>query len=117
MPNEARFDIQLLLPEVSEEHDPCADRLSELIIANEGIEKAHVDSGEFCIHFDPNRISFDKARSLVATAGAELSSRYGHLAGRSKRFKCRNLFPIDDSTHCGTRFASCVFASRNLSDP
>lgn len=79
MPNKARFDIQLLLSEVSDEHDPCADRLSELIVANEGIEQAHVDSGEFCIHFDPNRISFDKVRSLVATAGAELSSRYGHL--------------------------------------
>lgn len=79
MPKKARFDIQLLLPENSDEDDACADRLSELIGVNEGIEKAHVDSGEFCIHFDPNRISFDKVRTLVATAGAELESRYGHL--------------------------------------
>ncbi|HQZ68523.1 MAG TPA: hypothetical protein PLY87_25715, partial [Planctomycetaceae bacterium] len=79
MPIKARFDIQLILPEVSDEHDACADRLSELIVANDGIEKAHVDSGEFCIHFDPNKISFEKVRSLVSTAGAELDSRYGHL--------------------------------------
>ena len=79
MRDKVRFDIQLLLPELPDEHDACADRLSELIIANEGIEKAHVRSGEFCIHFDSNKISFDKVRSLVATAGAELGSRYGHL--------------------------------------
>lgn len=79
MRDKARFDIQLLLPKLPDEHDACVDRLSELIIANEGIEKAHVRSGEFCVHFDPNRISFDKVRSLVATAGAELALRYGHL--------------------------------------
>lgn len=79
MRDKVRFDIQLLLPDLPDEHDACADRLSELILANEGIEKAHVDSGEFCIHFDPNRISFDKVRTLVFTAGAELGSRYGHL--------------------------------------
>jgi Cd2+/Zn2+-exporting ATPase len=79
MRDRVRFDIQLLLPELPDEHDACADRLSELIVANEGIERAHVENGEFCIHFDPNRISFDKVRSLAATAGAELDSRYGHL--------------------------------------
>ena len=79
MRNKGRFDIQLLLPEILDQHDACVDRLSELIIANEGIEKAHVHSDEFCIHFDPDKISFDKVRSLVATAGAELGSRYGHL--------------------------------------
>lgn len=79
MSNKTRFDIELLLPEISNEHDTSADQLSELIVANEGIEKAHIDGGEFCIHFDRSRISFDKVRSLVATAGAELGSRYGHL--------------------------------------
>lgn len=79
MRDKVRFDIQLLLPGLPDEHDACADRLSELIVDHEGIEKAHVRSGEFCVHFDPSRISFDKVRSLVATAGAELSSRYGHL--------------------------------------
>jgi Cd2+/Zn2+-exporting ATPase len=79
MRDKVKFDIQLLLPELLDQHDACLDRLSELIVANEGIEKAHVRDGEFCIHFNPSRISFDKVRSLVATAGAELGSRYGHL--------------------------------------
>jgi len=94
MPNKARFDIELLLPEVSDKHDVCADRLNELIVANEGIEKAHVDSGECCIHFDPSRISFDKVRSLVATAGAELGSRYGHLLLRASPTYARHARTI-----------------------
>lgn len=79
MRNKVRFDIHLLLPEVPDQHDACVDRLGELIIANEGVEKAHIRGGEFCIHFDPDKISFEKVRSLAATAGAELGSRYGHL--------------------------------------
>ncbi|MEZ6076871.1 MAG: HAD-IC family P-type ATPase [Pirellulaceae bacterium] len=79
MRDKVRFDIHLLLPELQDEHDACVDRLSALIIDNDGIEKAHVHSDEFCVHFDPNRVSFDRVRSLVAKAGAELDSRYGHL--------------------------------------
>ena len=85
MSNKSRFDIQLLLPDVRDEHDACASRLSELIVANEGSEKAHVhygngeNHGEFCVHFDPKKITLNQVRSLVAIAGAELDSRYGHL--------------------------------------
>lgn len=79
MRDRVRFDIQLLLPELPDESDACVERLSELIIANEGVEKAHAHSGELCVHFDPSIISFDKVRSLVASAGAELGSCYGHL--------------------------------------
>jgi Cd2+/Zn2+-exporting ATPase len=86
--------IQLLLPDLPEEHDACADRLTELIVANEGIEKIHVRSGEFCIHFDPNIISLDKVRSLVTTAGAELSSRYGHLLLRTSPTYARHARTI-----------------------
>ena len=74
MRDKVRFDIHLLLPELQDEHDACVDRLSALIIDNDGIEKAHVHSDEFCVHFDPNRVSFDRVRSLVAKAGAELDS-------------------------------------------
>ncbi|QEF97836.1 hypothetical protein Mal15_18810 [Stieleria maiorica] len=40
MRDKVRFDIQFLLPGLPGEDDACADRLSELIIANEGSEKA-----------------------------------------------------------------------------
>lgn len=79
MQNKLRLDIQLLLPNLPDEHDACVERLSELIVAKEGIEKVHVRSGEFCIHYDPKKISFDKVCSLATSAGAELGGRYGHL--------------------------------------
>ncbi|TWU25108.1 putative cadmium-transporting ATPase [Novipirellula galeiformis] len=94
MRDKVRFDIQLLLPGLPDEHDACADRLSELIVANQGIEKAHVRDGEFCIHFDTSKISFDKVRSLVTTAGAELGSRYGHLLLKSSPMYARHARTI-----------------------
>jgi Cd2+/Zn2+-exporting ATPase len=78
MLHKSRFDIQLILPELPDQHDVFADRLNELVVGNEGIDKAYVRDGEFCIHFDPNLISFDKVRSLVAKADAKLASLYGH---------------------------------------
>ncbi len=94
MPNTARFEIHLVLPEVSDEHDACVDRLSELITANDGVKKAHVDRGQFCIHFDSNKISFEKIRSLVFTTGAKLDSRYGHLLLKTSPTYARHAHTI-----------------------
>ncbi len=85
MTEKARFDILLLLPEIPDEQDACAQRLGDLILDHQGIQKAHVRTsegespGQFCVHFDPNVISLQKVRSLVHAAGAELDHRYGHL--------------------------------------
>lgn len=85
MNDKTRFNIHLLLPEIPDEHDACTSRLSELIVAKKGIERAHLHNGngqhpsEFCVHFDPKKISLNQVRSLVAATGAELDSRYGHL--------------------------------------
>ncbi len=100
MNKKSRFDIQLLLPDVPDEHDACASKLSELIVANEGIEKAHVHNGdgekhgEFCVHFDPEKISLNQVRSLVAIAGAELDSRYGHLLLKTSPLHARRARAI-----------------------
>ncbi len=85
MSDKVSFDIQLVLPGVPDKHDQCVHRLSGLIASHRGIEKAHVQAGNgqqsdsFCVHFDPQRISLNEVRSLVASTGAQLDSRYGHL--------------------------------------
>ena len=86
MTEKTRFNISVLLPEIPDEHDACARRLSDMLLEHKGIEKAHNHQGEgvltpdqFCVHFDPNYISLQKVRSLVKSVGAELDHRYGHL--------------------------------------
>ena len=80
-----RFDIQLLLPELPNERDACAARLIDLMLEKKGVEKAHLREGngtpvgEFCVHFDPAKISLTEVRSMAKAAGAFLDQRYGHL--------------------------------------
>ncbi len=102
MSDKTRFNIQLLLPEIPDEHDACANRLSELIVAKKGIERTHILNGnglqptEFCVHFDPQKISLSDVRSLVVRAGAELDSRYGHLLLKASPMYARHARTIRD---------------------
>ncbi len=85
MPERTKIDIALLLPTVPDARDACVKRLSELLSAKKGIEKAHLAKTEangheaICIHFDPNRLSIGEVRDLAERAGAELDDRFGHL--------------------------------------
>ena len=100
MTEKARFDILLVLPAIPDEEDACAHRLSEIVLDHEGVEKAHIREGksgvpgQFCVHFDPNRISLRKLRSLVQAAGAKLDQRYGHLVLKNAPMHARQTRTI-----------------------
>jgi Cd2+/Zn2+-exporting ATPase len=71
MTEKTRIEIALLLPAVSDTRDACVRRLGDLLRANEGIEAAHIpdisgsESGQMCIHYDPDRLSIGEVRDLA----------------------------------------------------
>lgn len=95
MTKKTQFDIQFLLPELPDEHDACAARLVDLMIEKKGIEKAHIregngsPAGEFCVHFDPAKISLTEVRSMAKAAGAALDHHYGHMLLKTKGMTAR----------------------------
>lgn len=90
-----QFDIQLLLPELPNERDACTARLADLMLEKKGVEEAHLREGdgtpvgEFCVHFDPAKISLTEVRLMVQAAGAALNRRYGHLLLRTTAMSAR----------------------------
>ena len=79
------LEIGLLLPTIPDQQDACVQRLGEMLKAKAGIEDAHVKAGDgerlgqFCVHFDPQRISMGDIREFARRAGLELDKRFKHL--------------------------------------
>lgn len=101
MTEKMQIELTLLLPSVAGEHDACVTRFRDLLRAKEGIEDVHlVDSaphqpGQFCIHFDPSRLSIGEVRNLAHRAGAELEQRYGHLLLKSEPMHARQARTVE----------------------
>ena len=80
-----KIEIALLLPAVADARDACIRRLSDLLTARHGIDKAHLAGnssegvGQLCIHYDPAQLNLGQVRELAMRAGAELDKQYGHL--------------------------------------
>jgi len=85
MANKAKFDLNILLPDVPDAGDACFRRMRDALEAKAGVEAAHLveqqDSapGQLCIHFDPNVVSLLDVQRSAERAGAELQGKYGHL--------------------------------------
>ena len=78
------MDIPILLPGVPDADDACVARLTSEIHGREGVEEVHVVAGlgepaQLCIHYDPEIIPLPRIRELVASAGARISERFGHV--------------------------------------
>jgi len=80
-----KIDLDILLPELIDEKDACIDRLITSLEGHKEIEKVHLNSiheqskTQLCFHYDPNRITLQYVEKLAKNAGAQISSRYGHL--------------------------------------
>lgn len=94
MNGKLQLDIPVLLPDVADASDACVHRLIADLEGRPGIDKAHVtrdeDSSEakLCVHYDADTLSLSRLREIVESAGAEISSRFGHA-----------LWQVDGITH------------------
>jgi Cd2+/Zn2+-exporting ATPase len=85
MVQKTRIDAQVLLPDVPDLRDACVARLRALLESRAGIDTAHTVEasgeglGQFCIHFDPDRLTLGEVRDLARRAGADLAEQFGHL--------------------------------------
>lgn len=101
MSEKTRIEINLVLPTVPDRRDACVQRLADLLKAKGGVEDAHlVDNGEnepvqFCIHFEPQRISMGEVRELAIRAGAELEQRFGHLLLKTDPMHARQARTVE----------------------
>lgn len=90
-----KIEIALLLPAVADARDACIRRLSDLLTARHGIDKAHLAGnssegvGQLCIHYDPAQLNLGQVRELAMRAGAELDKQYGHLLLNSETMHAR----------------------------
>lgn len=87
-----RIQLQVLLPSIADEDDGCVRRLLSEIGRIRGVKEVHLQSGavarEVCVHFDPESISLEELQKGVASLGAAISARYGHV-----------LWTVDGITH------------------
>lgn len=81
-----RFDIPLVLPDVTDAADRCVERLLAEIEGRQGVEKVHVvpatdaAPAQLCIHFDQSVLTLQRIRQLVEAAGAKIAAQFGHAA-------------------------------------
>lgn len=99
MSEKTQIEINLVLPAVPDARDACIQRLIDLLKSREGVESAHLldarESGQFCIHFDPNRLSVGEVRELAIRAGAELEQRFGHLLIKTEPMYARQARSVE----------------------
>jgi len=80
-----RLDIPIMLPGIPDTDDACVARLTSEIQSREGVEEVHVaavgpgEPAQLCIHYDPSIVPLPRIRELVASAGARITERFGHV--------------------------------------
>jgi Cd2+/Zn2+-exporting ATPase len=91
MAEKLALDLSLILPDVPDERDACAGRLTELLRA-EGMEKVHViredGNARLCVHYNAQQFSVSRVRELADAAGARIANRYRHESLRIDGMDC-----------------------------
>ena len=76
------LEIPLLLPDISDDQDPCLDQLENLLKNQRGIIRAHLERAQvpvrLCLHYDPNLTSLPVVEQIARQVGSEFSQRYRH---------------------------------------
>ncbi len=79
------LNLPLLLPDTPDARDACVSRLQALLAETKGIIRTHLveptsDEGTaLCVDYDPDQISLAEVERRAAAAGAEITTRFGHL--------------------------------------
>ncbi|HEY5722379.1 MAG TPA: heavy metal translocating P-type ATPase [Allosphingosinicella sp.] len=84
MADKIKLDLPLVLPEIPDSADACVSRLLDRLRERDGVSDAHVvpaigdQPAQLCVHHDPEVVSLSRIRELAASAGAQITARYGH---------------------------------------
>lgn len=79
------IDIDILLPEVPDDHDACVQRIIDTLQNKRGIDKVHVvpvnheKKAKLCFHYNPEEILISEVEDLAREAGGRITQKYGHL--------------------------------------
>lgn len=101
MSEKTKIEVKLVLSGIPDSRDACVRRLTDLLKIKDGIEAAHLvdrshtDSGELCIHYDPEKLSIGQVRELAQRAGADLEQRFGHLLLKTAPMHARQARSIE----------------------
>jgi Cd2+/Zn2+-exporting ATPase len=80
-----RLELSDVLPELTDERDPCIGRMTRELCACHGVLGVHVitlvASGRqrLCVHFDPARTSTDELTRRLTDVAARLHGQIGHV--------------------------------------
>lgn len=80
-----QINLDILLPEIPDERDACAQRMISAMQKQKGVEKAHLIPGsednkaKLCFHYDPDIISLARVEQLAKETGANITEQYSHL--------------------------------------
>lgn len=102
MTDRTLMELTILLPDVQSDRDKCVERLVDALNARAGVDAAHVlerdtdAPGTLCIHYDPDRLSLQEARTLAERSGMQLSERYGHLWAEVEPMQPRQARRLSD---------------------
>ena len=79
--NKTRINLDILLPEVSNEKDECINRIITSLQNKRGIDKVHIvpedgkAKAQLCFHYDPSVISIAEIENLSKDAGAKITEQ------------------------------------------
>lgn len=79
------IDIEILLPDVPDDHDACVQRIIDTLQNKRGIDKVHIlpvdknGKAKLCFHYNPEEILVSEVEGFAREAGGHITQRYGHL--------------------------------------
>ena len=85
MAKKLQLDIPVLLPDIPDVRDGCAERLVSILTEKDGVEHAHLieetadEPAHLCIHYDPEIVTLPRIREIAEREGAELTDEIGHV--------------------------------------
>lgn len=78
------IELNLILPSVGHDSDPCVGRLLTTAEHHDGVVRVSLSPdpkrSTVCVEFDSNRISGERVQVLLKTVGFELEEQYRHLS-------------------------------------
>lgn len=79
-----QIDIPHILPGIPDTKDPCVQEFIKILRDRSGVEEVHVaeneDTGvpQLCFHYNPNKISISRIRSIAKQVGSSITEKIGH---------------------------------------